>query len=389
MREFWDLASPYNVLEERKTEQAKPQPLPNPRFYLSKGANIMNQSCTVYDIYSRPEYSVILFACGARVFYQFIEGHLPLPLAPFIDTMIDDAGPLAQGDCRAPCPHQTGFAHNISSWCVKQRDRIKTPSWLVMRVDLNRMITSQGYVSAREVRLTKQMPPQQAEAVWPSMPPILNEVDCPLNCSVFDGSQEDGGFTSYPGNSHTESQGQGILLSGSPLRKERDRELYGTPSSTAQPFPPTPTNSAAATEEYSHKPQFHQILGHAPLPSMGTVPHDVHAASLRLVEQSLETETCTPLDTIHPRSASDRPDSKRKKKNSRKRPIVEDEPLRQRFAKQLNNPTRTILPYPPPEINQAEPHQRETHQAEMHQAEMHQVEMYQAPNAENWGWPSV
>ncbi|KAM5361095.1 hypothetical protein ACJZ2D_013306 [Fusarium nematophilum] len=114
-------------------------------------------------MYTYPDSAVVLFNCGAKVFFQFITGDLPIQWVPFIDSPIyanDAAGAPMNSLVNYPlCPHQNLFTQLVSFWCLGQKKTALTPGWLVVQADINRASMSQPVVKwAREIRLNQ----------WPS-----------------------------------------------------------------------------------------------------------------------------------------------------------------------------------------------------------------------------
>jgi len=136
-----------------------------------------NSCCTKYEINFYGEYSIILFHCGARIFFHFIHGDLPIRWAPFIDAAVSPEQCSPSGG-RPPCPHQAGFYANIPLWCLKEYPQFQTPCWLVIHADVDRTSPLQQWVaSAREIKSSPKSDSQQPIGTWSPVSTLIRETD--------------------------------------------------------------------------------------------------------------------------------------------------------------------------------------------------------------------
>ncbi|KAH6883865.1 hypothetical protein B0T10DRAFT_463226 [Thelonectria olida] len=135
-------------------------------------------ACVLSDMYNFPDSSVFLFHCGAKVFFQFIIGDLPIQWVPFIDgpIYVNDAVGMPMNSFNYPlCPHQNLFTQIVPLWCLSQKRTPLTPCWLVVQADISRDSVSQPVVKwAREIRLSQAIGPRRS-VDGPRMPPFSNQ----------------------------------------------------------------------------------------------------------------------------------------------------------------------------------------------------------------------
>lgn len=120
----------------------------------------MDGSCESFETKYVGASVVILFSCGARAFFMFMED-LTSDWAPFVDSDVY-AEPLVPSFPpppsylnidTPPCPHQPHFYSSISQWCLKFCSPLKVPYWLVVRGFPDRSQPSlQWTASARRVQ---------------------------------------------------------------------------------------------------------------------------------------------------------------------------------------------------------------------------------------------
>lgn len=184
-------------------------------------------TCVVSDMYTYPDSSVFLFSCGAKVFFQFIIGDLPIHWVPFIDSPVyatDAIGMPMNSLATYPlCPHQNIFAQVLPFWCISQKKAPLSPCWLVVQADVNRASVSQTIVKwAREIRLNQGIGPSRS----------VDGSRIPDGLPTTRSGDPSASNLLYPATSHS----QGDACPPPPC---------GTSTSPPpNPLPPTPANSA-------------------------------------------------------------------------------------------------------------------------------------------------
>lgn len=128
------------------------------RIQLLSVYEVFQMSCMVIESINYGDATILLFGCGARIFFQFcFFHHLPMEWAPLVETTIT-LQPVHVAMNSPPCPHHEGFDEVIPYWCIKNKDRILTPCWLIMRAETDRTRPWQFKGWARQIQNEESYP---------------------------------------------------------------------------------------------------------------------------------------------------------------------------------------------------------------------------------------
>lgn len=214
-------------------------------------------TCVVSYMYTYPDSSVLLFNCGAKVFFQFIVGDLPIQWVPFIDSPFYANGaigmPMNSLANYPLCPHQSIFAQVLPFWCLGQKRTPSTPCWLVVQADINRASVSQTVVKwAREIRLDQAVGPDRS-ADGPRMPPYGDQGSIPDGLPTTRSGDPLTSNQLYPVNSHSQRDSgppQACDMSASP-----SSQLPPTPANSTIDFGGSPSPSTPFSDDNPHPTQ--------------------------------------------------------------------------------------------------------------------------------------